>query len=75
MRKQGMIFWSYEGSDQGDGNPSIWAASTTSVLFVEDRASVSQDRTYLIEDHAIAACFGWFKKSKFAAAGSLIRIC
>ena len=75
MRKQGMIFWSYEGSDQGDGNPSIRAASTTCVLFVEDRTLVSQDRTYLFEDHAIAVCFRCFKKSEIAAACSLIMIC
>ena len=66
-----MIFWSYEGSDQGDSNPSICSASTTSVLFVEDRTSVSQDRTYLFEDRTIAVCFKCFEKSEIAAACSL----
>ena len=69
--KAGYDLWSYEGSDQGDGNPSICAASTTSVLHVEDRTSVSQDRTYLFEDRIRAACFRWFEKSEIAAACSL----
>ena len=70
-----MIFWSYDGSDQGDGNPSTCASSTTSVLSVEDRTSVSKDRPYLFEDRAIAACFRWFEKLEFAAARSLNLIC
>ena len=73
--KGGYDLWSCEGSDQGDGNPSTCASSTTSVLYVEDRTSVSKDRPYLIEDRAIAACFRWFEKSEFAVARSLSLIC
>ena len=73
--KAGYDLWIYEGSDQGDGNPSICASSTTSVLFVEDLTSVSHDRTYLFDDCAITACFRWFEKSEIAAACSLNLIC